>query len=68
MKVLTRIFKEEAIPNYYNRQEQYASPYMSTNVGKRLPLEEPLLIILEVTGHLMALRPARAIGQSFSLI
>ena len=41
---------------------------LSTNVGKRLPLEEPLLIILEVTGHLMALRPARAIGQSFSLI
>ena len=56
-------FQGGAIPNYYNRQEQYASPYIVDQRG-----QEPLLIILEVTGHLMALRPARAIGQSFSLI
>ena len=41
--------------------------FWSINGDKRLPLEEPLLIISEVTGHLMALRPERAIGQSFSL-
>ena len=38
------------------------------NVDKRLPLGEHLLIISEVTGLLMALRPEKAIGQSYSLI
>ena len=42
--------------------------FSSINVDKRLPLEEPLLIISEVTGLLMALRPEKGIGQSYSLI
>ena len=38
------------------------------NVDKRLPLGEPLLIISEVIGLLMVLRPEKVIGQSYSLI
>lgn len=38
------------------------------NVDKRLHFEEPLLIISEVIGLLMALRPEKVIGQSYSLI
>ncbi|MFR4032494.1 MAG: hypothetical protein ACLTZN_01610 [Streptococcus sp.] len=54
----------DAIPNYYNTsQDQYASPFSLINVDKKITLGEHLLIISEVTGLLMALRPEKVIGH-----
>ncbi|MFR6452521.1 MAG: hypothetical protein ACLUP5_01810 [Streptococcus sp.] len=63
-------YQGDAIPNYYNTsQDQYASLFSLINVDKRLPLGEHLLIISEVTGLLMALRPERllVVNQCISL-
>ena len=47
-------YQGDAIPNYYNTsQDQYASPFLVDQRGQ---------------GLLMALRPEKVIGQSYSLI
>lgn len=62
-------YQGASISNYYNTtQDQYASPFLIDQRDKRLPLEEPLLIISGGTGLLMALRLEKVIGQSYSLI
>ena len=67
--VLNKIIKVKQFPIITILRKINMPPlFSSINVDKRLPLEEPLLIISEVTGLLMALRLEKVIGQSYSLI